>query len=1050
MFDRTVSSCLILGASLLAGLSVHGAEDDVEPARVNPRACVPTAADYGHTWWAEGFPWQSGIDAPPYRCVQTGVYGLVLDVTHIRIPHLGRLARPAPTYAEAVRADNRAVMALPPADLDLVLTLDGHEYRCVRGGEYRMHSGPRLVESGRYLQRLDVTDLVFEDAEGVRPHASGRLEIVAWPERLAFLVEAVPERPATASGPSFGRVGGGWAFDGGSCLEEAPAPELEPQVFTLELWYYTVPSTGAEPHVWLYCQGANEWEDGNFGLMLQNGVPVAVMNVGGGRESVVMVQAHHPNAPHPDLVARPVVPGQDQWHHLAMTYDGERLQLFVNGEDAGSATPGTGRRPGNGALAIGGRQDNSGRGYRFHGILDEIRLYDRVLGVPDLEQHVAEPARAAREPGVVRAWSFAGDGEARTIRPSASWERARLSLRVTGAGHDLRGAAELDHVWTAERPLHAAVVLPFAPDPVPGQVTVRASRFQDGEPLHVEHDVDRGWFRVDLDTVTPLGEHNDVLERVPLVLENRGEAEAPVRLLFDKTSAGMHVRQMAPPTGVSPILRDAGGEPLGIPVQISKNWHSQADLDLTYQGMWLHGFSMLRLPPHSRVELEFSLAYAHWGGVAAASHAQLCLIGWSTNQRWDQAAVGCWGESICFEPDQIQAAAAVLDVRPLMVHSMASREGQPVLWNWTHNVGGADFLRFFAPDGERLFPTRMKTAYHRYGPVLTEVTYAGLTAGGRVRHCETVSLYRTDDLTRGLYRVRMEVLEPVRFSRFVVFQVGADSYSYTGERQMAVGNADGMVAEWATQWGGEAYRTQPRPLAGEVPWVSLHQAVSRDQSGLGAWANRGIVVREWQARVNGEPVLPYMAEYGVMARGVDTSTADVLLPPEVQELRPGDVVEALFEHVIIPQAAGEYYGPNQGLRAALERGGDTWQPVQREAVGNRLEVEVGTGVLESVYPVRVRAVNDAAQFQVTGGRGYVPVTIAGLTTVAEPILEIRDVGGEWATVDQAVHGKDFWQADPAPDHRLWEVSYSIPLDTPDDLPRTRRFRFRAGQARRDP
>jgi hypothetical protein len=186
MFDRTVSSCLILGASLLAGLSVHGAEDDVEPARVNPRACVPTAADYGHTWWAEGFPWQSGIDAPPYRCVQTGVYGLVLDVTHIRIPHLGRLARPAPTYAEAVRADNRAVMALPPADLDLVLTLDGHEYRCVRGGEYRMHSGPRLVESGRYLQRLDVTDLVFEDAEGVRPHASGRLEIVAWPERLAF------------------------------------------------------------------------------------------------------------------------------------------------------------------------------------------------------------------------------------------------------------------------------------------------------------------------------------------------------------------------------------------------------------------------------------------------------------------------------------------------------------------------------------------------------------------------------------------------------------------------------------------------------------------------------------------------------------------------------------------------------------------------------------------------------------------------------------------------------------------------------------------------
>ena len=60
-----------------------------------------------------------------------------------------------------------------------------------------------------------------------------------------------------------------------------------------------------------------------------------------------------------------------------------------------------------------------------------------------------------------------------------------------------------------------------------------------------------------------------------------------------------------------------------------------------------------------------------WGGVPAASHAQLCLIGWGWNQRWDQAAIGSWGESICYEPEGIQVRCMIDDVRPLMVWSMA-------------------------------------------------------------------------------------------------------------------------------------------------------------------------------------------------------------------------------------------------------------------------------------------------------------------------------------------------------------------------------------------
>ena len=74
----------------------------------------------------------------------------------------------------------------------------------------------------------------------------------------------------------------------------------------------------------------------------------------------------------------------------------------------------------------------------------------------------------------------------------------------------------------------------------------------------------------------------------------------------------------------------------------------------------------------------------------------------------------------------------------------------------------------------------MKTTYHRQGPDLTEVTYAGHTADGKLEHRATVSLFRTNDINRGIYRVRMDVKEPVAFKRFVFFQVGADTYNYTG------------------------------------------------------------------------------------------------------------------------------------------------------------------------------------------------------------------------------------------------------------------------------
>jgi hypothetical protein len=222
----------------------------------------------------------------------------------------------------------------------------------------------------------------------------------------------------------------------------------------------------------------------------------------------------------------------------------------------------------------------------------------------------------------------------------------------------------------------------------------------------------------------------------------------------------------------------------------------------------------------------------------------------------------------------------------------------------------------------------------------------------------------------------------------------------------------------------------------------MHQAVSRAQ-GCEAWANRGLVIRQWTARLGGRDAAPWAAERGAKVRGTDTSLIDILPPPSVRELKPGDFVEATIEHVIIPQFADDYYGPNQNLRAALRQDQNTWRMVHREALGNDLEVEVSRGTLLRQRPTMIQALGNQAEFTIAGGLGFVPVTIAGLTDYREPLLEVREVDA-WRPVDQAVYGKDFWQCDMDPQTRTYQITYSIGSDTPEDKRVQRHYRFACG------
>ena len=964
---------------------------------------MPRPEDHTQMWWAEGFPGNLP-EARWLRVVQTGSYAMVLDTEAMSLRHLGELAGPGEDWRQ-----------LPAADLALRMVVDGKPYRCTAGGPWTRFTGPRLVESGRFFQRGDVTDLVFTAEDGSRLNADARFETAAWSDRLAMTLAVRPgKRLVVAGEASFGRVRGGFGLDGANYLEIRHRPELDPERFTLELWAFVPSDYQASDRVspWLVCKNRNEVVDGNFGIYLARDGPQARLNIGGGPANAVTLKAtkkHQLN--------------MNAWNHLAISYDGDVLRLYLNGAWAGETKIGKKRVPGRDGLAIGRRQDGSGDGYHFRGVVDEVRLYDRALTLEELRLRWNKPEAERPELKPVGEWTFNPSGTASMTRLREEWKSADMQIELASRQGKLQ--------QRVERPQGSdwqEVSLVFDPRSLAAAekspVVVNASEFGTGKVRPVDFDATLGWHRVNLDGIEPIAPpggknpSNDAIERVKLKLSNPTDHEQIARLMFEKTARGFLQRIGTPITGVSAVLRDQDGNPTGIPVQLSKNWHNEPEGGV-YAGQWFHGISQVRLPAKVEVELELVLAYGHWGGVAAASHAQLCLIGWGSNQLWDQSALGAWGESICYEPDQAQRGNTITDVRPLMVRAM----GEGKSWGWTNNVGGGDFLRCFDSAGNRIAHAAMRTMYHRQGPCLTEVTYAGRVGAG-MSHSTTVSLGRSDDLTRGVYRIRMDVTAAMDFSRFVIFQIGADNYSSTRERQMALGNESGLIKEWATQWGGDTYRTSPMECVGRVPWMSLHEADPGDKQERGAWANRGIVIRSWKARLGGKEAAPWIAERGLEQGKQGSSTLDFVPPPGVTRLEPGDFIEATIEHLIIPQFAKDYYGPNEALRTALAKDGNTWRMVHREAVGNDRQVEMKAGTLLRSHPaILVEASVDRAECRVSSGLGWVPVTFSGLTDFRGFTLSV-----DGRALDQSVHGKDFWQSDFDPESRTWSLTYNIPFD----------------------
>jgi len=84
----------------------------------------------------------------------------------------------------------------------------------------------------------------------------------------------------------------------------------------------------------------------------------------------------------PDLIVPGVIPTAHIWYHVAFTASrGGIMRIFVNGNQVGSGTAGTGHWPG-GFTTIG--ELRPGRVLHFNGLIDEVRIHNRALSAAEI------------------------------------------------------------------------------------------------------------------------------------------------------------------------------------------------------------------------------------------------------------------------------------------------------------------------------------------------------------------------------------------------------------------------------------------------------------------------------------------------------------------------------------------------------------------------------------------------------------------------------------------------------------------------------------------
>lgn len=502
-----------------------------------------------------------------------------------------------------------------------------------------------------------------------------------------------------------------------------------------------------------------------------------------------------------------------------------------------------------------------------------------------------------------------------------------------------------------------------------------------------------------------------------IIIDNADPNTKEVPFLLD-------FRSPANITGLCPMLCDREGRPTGIPVQLSKNWHCHE------MGAYLMAYSSLPVK-QGRTEYMLRIAYGFYGTLPSVSHAQLSLIGYTGkggNGRWDQLAIGCWGETICFDMDMSLVDITITDVRMLMARN--GLQGKP--WGWTDAGWGGDWLGMTNRLGEKLAFRDLKTAYLAHGPCLSDVRYDGFYGANReVALKAQIQTLRTDDHARTFNNLKYTFCTNSNVEGTWFYKMGRTGGYVTPH--IAYGNKAGLLSEQevpGTLKSRELFIDRVT-LSGKGPWWVAFPGAKHNNNRDWGTGSRALVIRSYKATMAGKTFTTPTISMPVNNVQKDGSGLDLDLllvaPKEVTAFQPGDTVEMDLEWITLPRIADDYYGPNEAFRKHITENPKSWKTPYREAIGNDLQVTVRGGKVLHHYPIVIQTEKTMVDVHITGGVGFVPIRFEGLPAIKNLVL-FEVVNGKEIRLDQAVHGNDFWQTDYDEGNQTYTVTYNLPLD----------------------
>jgi Concanavalin A-like lectin/glucanases superfamily len=156
-------------------------------------------------------------------------------------------------------------------------------------------------------------------------------------------------------------------FGGLGSVEISTAPVLEPQKITVEAWIRRSPTSNLNEYV--LAKGAKECVVASYALYTVANSALAFYVSDGNKTYVES----------PAIDASKI--WNDRWHHVAGTYDGKMVRLYVDGIEQGNGTPTTLTigygLPTNNNLFIGSYP--TGCVAKFGGDIDDVRIWNRAL-----------------------------------------------------------------------------------------------------------------------------------------------------------------------------------------------------------------------------------------------------------------------------------------------------------------------------------------------------------------------------------------------------------------------------------------------------------------------------------------------------------------------------------------------------------------------------------------------------------------------------------------------------------------------------------------------